>query len=371
MTEFKYELIAQDGNARRGRIHTAHGVINTPVFMPVGTVGSVKALKPQDVRAMGADIILGNTYHLFLRPGPDLVEKMGGLHEFMNWEHPILTDSAGFQIYSLAHRNKVTEEGCTFHSHIDGSKQFISAEISTQTQHKLDATITMAFDECTKKEITYLNAKKSWELTERWAKRSRAAFVKRPGYGQFGIVQGANYNDLREESAKSLVDMDFEGYAIGGYLFEEQKCDGKMFDDVVSFTTELLPTNKPRYVMGAGYPSDIIRAVGMGVDMFDCVLPTRNARNGQMFTSEGTLNIRNARHKESDLPLDPKCSCDTCQNYSRAYLHHLFKTGEILGLILLSQHNIAFYLNMMKQLRTAIEQGNYASVAKEMLETYR
>ena len=369
--QFRYELIKQDGKARRGRIHTAHGPIETPVFMPVGTLGSVKSLKPQEVRAMGADIILGNTYHLFLRPGPELVQHLGGLHKFMNWPHPILTDSAGFQIYSLAHRNKVTEEGCTFKSHIDGSKQFISPEISTQVQHAFDATITMAFDECTKKEISYTAAKKSWELTYRWAKRSRAAFVQRPGYAQYGIVQGAHYDDLRKESAERLVEMDFEGYAIGGYLFEENNNDGQMFVDVVGMTTEMLPETKPRYVMGAGYPSDIIRAVGLGVDMFDCVLPTRNARNGQLFTSEGTVSIKNAKHKDSLEPLDPNCSCDTCTNYSRGYLHHLFKTGELLGLTLLSQHNIHFYLNMMKELRAAIEEGTFKEVSTRMLQTYR
>lgn len=320
---------------------------------------------------MGADIVLGNTYHLFLRPGHKLIEQLGGLHAFMNWPHPILTDSAGFQIYSLAHRNKVTEEGCTFKSHIDGREHFISPEISTQVQHAFGSTITMAFDECTKKEISHADAKTSWELTHRWAKRSRQAFKKRPGYGQFGIVQGANYDDLRKESAEQLIRLDFEGYAIGGYLFDEEKSNADMFVDVVGFTAELLPKDRPRYVMGAGYPSDIIRAVGLGVDMFDCVLPTRNARNGQLFTSEGTVTIKNARYRTENGPLDPACSCETCQHYSRAYLHHLFKCQEPLINTLLSQHNIHFYLAMMSTLRTAIEEGRYTQVAKDMLSRYR
>lgn len=371
MTQFTYELIAKDGNARRGRIHTAHGVIETPAFMPVGTVGSVKGLKMPDIRAMGADIILGNTYHLFLRPGPELIHQMGGLHKFTNWPHPILTDSAGFQIYSLSKMNKVTEAGCTFNSHVDGSKQFLSPEISTRTQHLFGSTITMAFDECTKNEISYHEAKHSWYLTHRWAKRSRAAFVPRQGYGQYGIVQGAHYEDLRKESADALVDLDFEGYAIGGYLFAEESDGGKLYDEVVGLSCSLLPPEKPRYVMGAGYPSDIIRAVKMGVDQFDCVLPTRNARNGQAFTSEGTVNIKNGKHKLADEPLDPACTCHTCQNYSRAYLHHLFKTDELLGLMLMSEHNIYFYLNMMKELRAAIEAGTLDEVSQRMLATYR
>ncbi|MFZ2620747.1 MAG: tRNA guanosine(34) transglycosylase Tgt [Alphaproteobacteria bacterium] len=369
---FRYELLATDGLARRGRIHTAHGTIETPAFMPVGTVGSVKGLRMEEVRAMGADIILGNTYHLFLRPGHELIQQLGGLHKFIQWPHPILTDSAGFQIYSLGHINTVSEEGCTFKSHLDGQTKFISPEISTQVQHAFGSTITMAFDECTKKEISFAEAKRSWELTYRWAKRSRNTFVQRPGYAQYGIVQGAHYEDLRRESADKLMELGFEGFAIGGYLFEESNDDGQMFEDVVGFTASLLPQDKPRYVMGAGYPSDIIRAVKLGVDQFDCVLPTRNARNGQAFTSEGVVSIKRAEHRESTLPLDPACQCKTCTGgYTRAYLHHLFKAEELLGHILMTQHNIFFYLNMMKELRAAIEAGTLNEVSARMLKTYR
>lgn len=370
MTAFKYEHIASDGAARRGRLHTAHGTVETPAFMPVGTLGTVKGMRPEDVKAIGADIVLGNTYHLYLRPGHELVEKLGGLHKFMNWPGPILTDSGGYQVYSLAHIRKMNETGVEFTSHIDGSKHMLTPELSTQIQHSLDATISMVLDECTKHQVAYSDAKESLDLTLRWAKRSREAFKQREGYAQFGIVQGGHYKDLRQHSIDGLVDIGFEGYAIGGMLFEE---DGKhdVYDDIVTWAAERMPEDKPRYVMGVGYPSDIIRSVGMGIDMFDCVLPTRNARNGQAFTSEGVTNVRLEKWREADEPLDPACDCYTCQHYSKAYLRHLVKTNEALAVTLITWHNLAFFQNMMRQLREAIEAGTFAETSRKMLETYR
>ncbi|MBI1362698.1 MAG: tRNA guanosine(34) transglycosylase Tgt [Proteobacteria bacterium] len=368
MSGFRYELIKTDGKARRGRIHTAHGVIDTPVFMPVGTAGTVKAMKPEDVAGLGAQIILGNTYHLYLRPGHKLVEKLGGLHTFMNWPGPILTDSGGYQVFSLAHMRKMSEEGVRFQSHIDGSQHLLTPELSTEIQHSLDATITMAFDECTPYPATEEVARTSMELSMRWAKRSRDAFVRRDGYGQFGIMQGSVYPHLRKESMEKLAALDFEGYAIGGLAVGEPS---EVLWEMTDVSAALMPENKPRYLMGVGYPSDLIHAVMSGVDMFDCVLPTRNARKGQVFTSEGVINIGNAIHTESDLPLDPACGCYTCAHYTRGYLRHLFKAGEALHAMLMTEHNLYFYQHVMKTLRDAIEQGNLKEVAEKLLKTVR
>lgn len=368
MPEFGYELIKKDGKARRGRITTAHGPIETPVFMPVGTAATVKAMKPEDVAKTGAQIVLANTYHLYLRPGHELVKKMGGLHKFMNWEGPILTDSGGYQVFSLNDLRKMTEEGVTFKSHIDGSSWELTPEISTQVQHDLDATITMAFDECTPYPATRQQARESMELSMRWAKRSRDAFVPREGYAQFGIMQGGMYNDLRKESAEKLVEIGFDGYAIGGVSVGEPSDE---LHQIAEYSVQLLPEDKPRYLMGVGYPSDLIRAVQAGVDMFDCVLPTRNGRNGQAFTSEGVVMVKNEKNKESELPLDPECDCYTCKNYTRAYLRHLFKAGESLCPMLVTEHNIHFYQNIMKQLRKAIEDGNLDEVAEKLLKKVR
>ena len=370
MTDFKYELLCSDGPARRGRLHTAHGVVETPTFMPVGTAATVKGMKPEDVAKTGAQIVLGNTYHLFLRPGHELVKKMGGLHKFMNWDGPILTDSGGFQVFSLAAIRKIEEEGVKFKSHIDGSIQFLSPEISTQIQNDLGATITMAFDECTEPDASYQRARESMDLSIRWAKRSRDAFEKREGYAQFGIVQGAHYKDLRKECAARLVDLDFEGYAFGGWLFGD---DGShdVYDEMVEYTAEYLPQNKPRYMMGVGYPSDIVRTVGFGYDMFDCVLPTRNARNGQAFTSEGVVMVKHKKWEEADEPLDKECDCYTCKNYSKAYLRHIFRSNETLSAMLITEHNVHFYQNIMAKMRKAIEEKRFNALAAELLETIR
>ncbi len=357
------------GKARRGRLHTAHGVIETPIFMPVGTVGSVKAVRPDLLKTeLNAQIILGNTFHLYLRPGHKQVEQLGGLHKFMNWSGPILTDSGGFQVFSLAKLRKMSEDGVTFKSPIDGSTHHITPEYSTQIQHSLDATITMAFDECTPYPATHAEAKTSMELSMRWAKRSRDAFVAREGYGQFGIQQGSLFEDLRRESTKKLTDIGFEGYAIGGLAVGEPS---EELHHAIPMAASMLPEDKPRYLMGVGYPSDIIKAVMAGVDMFDCVLPTRNARNGMAFTCEGTIKVGNAVHKLSELPLDPECTCHTCKTYTRAYLHHLHKEDEILGHMLLTHHNLHFYLQLAQTLRDAIEADTLEEVATKLLKTYR
>lgn len=367
MTQFKYQLLSKDGRARRGRIHTAHGTIETPAFMPVGTAGSVKAMRPEDVKDLGADMILANTYHMWLRPGPDAVQKLGGLHKFMNWPGPILTDSGGFQVYSLTGIRKLTEEGVTFKSHIDGKSMFLTPELATEIQFKLDSTISMVLDECGHMGMSYSEAKDSLEMTTRWAKRSRDAFVKREGYGQFGIIQGAHYKDLRQASVEQLNEIDFEGYAFGGWLFDETGSKD-LYDEMVNHTVDFMQENKPRYMMGVGYPSDIIRSVQMGIDMFDCVLPTRNARNGQAFTSEGVIKIKHEKYELDESPLDPECNCYTCKNYTKAYLRHMMRAKEPFFNTLMTWHNIAFYENLMKTLRKAIEDGNLDAVAKELLE---
>lgn len=348
----KFELLAQDGKARRGKLHTKHGIVNTPAFMPVGTAGTVKAMMPESVAATGAEILLGNTYHLMLRPGADLVEKMGGLHKFMNWDKPILTDSGGFQVMSLSGLRKLNEEGVEFSSHVDGKKYFLTPEKSMEIQHKLDSNITMALDECTPFPATYEQAQKSMQMSMRWAARSRKAFVDRDGYGIFGIQQGSVFQDLREESSTKLKEIGFDGYAIGGLAVGEGQ--DKMFE-VLDYAPGYLPEDKPRYLMGVGRPDDIVGAVLRGVDMFDCVMPTRSGRTAQGFTRFGTVNIRNSRHKEDHRPLEAGCDCPLCTNYTRAYLHHLQKANEILAVMLLTWHNIRYYQRLTAGLRNALD----------------
>ena len=358
----KFDILNTDGKARRGQLHTKHGTINTPAFMPVGTCATVKAMMPESVEATGAEILLGNTYHLMLRPGADLVEKMGGLHKFMNWNKPILTDSGGFQVMSLSGLRKLSEEGVSFSSHVDGKKFFLSPEESIKIQHKLDSNITMCMDECVKLPADHAVVKKSMEMSMRWAKRSRDAFVDRDGYGIFGIQQGGDYEDLRAYSAEKLKGIGFDGYAIGGLAVGEGQ---EIMFKVLDYAPGMLPEDKPRYLMGVGRPDDIVGAVLRGVDMFDCVMPTRSGRTAQAFTSHGTINIRNARHREDHRPLEAECDCPLCKNYSRAYIHHLQKCNEVLAVMLLSWHNIRYYQRLMKGLRTAIEQGKLNEFAAD------
>jgi len=364
---FNFKLISNDKNARLGKLITAHGEIDTPIFMPVGTAATVKAMYLKDVVSAGAQIILSNTYHLMLRPGHETIKKMGGVRKFMGWNKPLLTDSGGFQIMSLGDLRKVEEDGVTFKSHLDGSKYFLSPKISTDIQNALDATITMQLDECIPYPASYEEANRSMKLSLDWALRSREAFEHRDGYGQFGIVQGSIFPELRKYSAKELIKIDFDGYAIGGLAVGEgQELMFKTLDN----TTVFMEENKPRYLMGVGKPDDIIGAVKRGVDMFDCVLPTRSGRTGQAFTSKGQVNIKNSRHTLDTRPLDNKCFCFTCQNYNRAYLHHLFKAQEILGLMLLSLHNLHFYLGMMKLIREAIKNKNFENYERDFLKNY-
>jgi queuine tRNA-ribosyltransferase len=362
MTTFSFDLLATDGAARRGRVNTAHGAIDTPAFMPVGTAGTVKAMLPASVAATGAQIVLGNTYHLMLRPGAERVARLGGLHKFMNWPGPILTDSGGFQVMSLAKLRKMDADGVTFQSHHDGSKHRLTPESSMEIQRLLDADITMAFDECTPFPATVEQAADSMRLSMRWARRSREAFVQRPGYGLFGIVQGGVYPDLRAESARALLEIGFDGYAVGGLAVGEGQ--EAMFA-TLDVTTPLLPTDKPRYLMGVGRPSDIIGAVGRGIDMFDCVMPTRSGRTAQAFTKRGTVNLRNARHQDDSRPLEEGCPCPACRDHSRAYLHHLIRSEEILGPMLLTWHNIQAYQTLMAGLRAAIAEGRFAQFAAQ------
>ncbi len=353
-----FTLGAQDGAARAGMIHTAHGEVPTPTFMAVGTAGTVKAMTADAVRATGAKIVLGNTYHLMLRPTAERVARLGGLHRMMDWPGPILTDSGGFQIMSLAKLRKLDEAGVTFRSHLDGSAHFLSPERSMEIQHLLDATITMVLDECTKFPATYDETAASMQLSTRWALRSRTAFVARPGYGQFGIVQGGVFEDLRRESAAALREIGFEGYAIGGLAVGEGQA---MMNEVLDYTTDLLPADKPRYLMGVGTPDDLLGAVARGVDMFDCVMPTRAGRTARAFCSTGILNLRNARFIDDGAPLDEVCRCLCCTRHSRAYLHHLFRAEEILGPMLLTTHNLTYYQALMIGARRAIEEGGYAA----------
>ena len=357
---FSYQILGKDGAARRGRIHTAHGSFETPAFMPVGTAGTVKAMTADAVRSAGAEIVLGNTYHLLLRPGAERVAQLGGLHEFMDWPGPILADSGGFQVMSLSKLRKLSEEGVTFSSHIDGAKITLTPERSMEIQDLLDADITMVFDECTPFPATHEEAAESMRLSMRWAARCRESFRERPGYGLFGIVQGGVFDDLREESVKALTGIGFDGYAIGGLAVGEGQ--GEMFR-VLDFTGPLLPEESPRYLMGVGRPLDIVGAVMRGIDMFDCVMPTRSGRTGQGFTRHGALNIRNARHAHDNRPLDAECECPACGKHSRAYLHHLFKADEMLGPMLLTWHNLRYYQDLMAGLRAAIETGSLAEHA--------
>ena len=356
MTAFAFHLKSTDGMARRGQVITAHGVIETPVFMPVGTAATVKAMTVEDVRATGAMIILANTYHLMLRPGPERVERLGGVRHLMGWDGPLLTDSGGFQVMSLGELRKISEDGVVFKSHLDGSRHELTPERSTDIQRMLDATITMAFDECTPFPADEKTAAESMRLSMRWAKRCREAFTPRPGYGQFGIVQGSVYPELRAESVDALHEIGFEGYAVGGLAVGEGQA--AMFATLEA-TTPLMQADKPRYLMGVGKPDDIIGGIRRGIDMFDCVLPTRSGRTGQGFTRRGAVNIKNARHAEDPRPLDEACSCPACTNYGRAYLHHLFKADEVLGLMLLSRHNIQYYQDLTRAAREAIEAGRF------------
>jgi queuine tRNA-ribosyltransferase len=351
---------ATDGAARAGTLMTAHGEVPTPVFMPVGTAGTVKAMTADAVRSTGARMILGNTYHLMLRPGAERVARLGGLHKMVDWPGPILTDSGGFQVMSLTGLRKMDADGVTFRSHIDGSYHRLTPERSVEIQHLLDADVTMCFDECTPFPATQPQAAESMRLSMRWAARCRAAFVPREGYGLFGIVQGSTYDDLRAESVAALTAIGFEGYAIGGLAVGEGQPE--MFR-VLDVTTPLLPTNAPRYLMGVGTPSDLIGAVRRGVDMFDCVMPTRSGRTGRAYTSRGVLNLRNARHADDASPLDPDCDCPACTRHSRAYLHHLIKAEEMLGPMLLTWHNIRYYQSLMERLRRAILEGRFEAEA--------
>ena len=362
MPAVTYELIRQcpETGARAGRLHTPHGSFDTPMFMPVGTQGTVKTLSPEELHTMGAGVVLGNTYHLFLRPGHEIVKKAGGLHRFMNWDGAILTDSGGFQVFSLGALRKISEEGVAFRSHHDGSKQFLSPEKSMEIQMALGSDIAMAFDECTPYPADYEYACRSMRLTTRWAKRCQAVH-NREDQALFGIVQGGMYADLRQESAEQLVAMDFPGYAIGGLSVGEPK---PLMYEVLEQTVPFLPQNKARYLMGVGTPDCLVEGVARGIDMFDCVFPTRVARNGTAITSQGRVVIRNAAYIEDFTPLDPECDCYTCRNYSRAYLRHLIRCDEIFGLRLMSLHNLHYLIKLMHQIRTAIIDGNYPEFRK-------
>ena len=355
-SEFSFKLDAMDGRARTGVVSTPRGDIRTPAFMPVGTAATVKAMFPEHVRQTGADIVLGNTYHLMLRPGAERVASLGGLHKFMNWSRPILTDSGGFQVMSLSKLRKLTEEGVSFQSHIDGSKHMLTPERSIEIQCLLGSDIQMQLDECPAIPIEEDKARESMLLSLRWAERSKRAFENRakPGQALFGIVQGANYEHLRLESVRRLVEMDFPGYSVGGLAVGEGR--EEMFR-VLDFTTEAMPANKPRYLMGVGKPADIVGAVARGIDMFDCVAPTRSGRHGQAWTKKGALNLKNAQFADDPEPLDPTSDCPASRDYSKAYLHHLFRAGEYLGPMLLSWHNIAYYQQLMAGLRDAIANG--------------
>ena len=360
MSQTSFQIHARDGAARTGVLSLPRGEIRTPAFMPVGTAATVKAMLPGSVRATGADILLGNTYHLMLRPGAERVARLGGLHRFMNWERPILTDSGGFQVMSLADLRKLTEEGVTFRSHVDGSVHHLTPESSMEIQRLLGSDIVMAFDECPALPATEEAVAKSMRLSMRWAQRSRDAFGDRPGHMLFGIMQGGVTRELREESAAALTGIGFEGYAIGGLAVGEGQA--AMFG-VLDYAPGFLPQDRPRYLMGVGKPDDILGAVMRGVDMFDCVLPTRSGRTGQGLTRRGQINIKNARHAEDPRPLDPDCGCPCCQGYSRAYLHHVYKAGEIIAAMLLTWHNLHYYQELMAGIRGAIAEGGLAEFA--------
>jgi len=357
----KYELITTDGKARRGRLTFDRGVVETPAFMPVGTYGTVKGMKTEEVEATGAHIILGNTFHLMLRPGTDIIEQHGGLHEYMNWDRPILTDSGGFQVFSLGKMRKITEEGVRFSSPVNGEKIMLTPERSMEVQRSLNSDVVMIFDECTPYPATHTESKDSMELSLRWAQRSKDAHGDSPN-ALFGIIQGGMYEDLREVSVAGLESIGFDGYAIGGLSVGEPKED---MIRILDHTAPLIPQDKPRYLMGVGKPEDLVEGVRRGIDMFDCVMPTRNARNGHLFVNTGVIKIRNASHKTDTGPLDETCDCYTCKNYSRAYLHHLDKCKEILGSQLNTLHNLHFYQKVMQGLRAAIEQGRLDAFVEE------
>jgi queuine tRNA-ribosyltransferase len=369
---FSFTIAATDGAARTGAIAMQRGEIRTPAFMPVGTAATVKAMKPADVRATGADIILGNTYHLMLRPSAERVARLGGLHEFMRWERPILTDSGGYQVMSLSDLTKKTEEGVAFKSHLDGSRHMLSPERSMEIQRLLGSDIVMAFDECTAFPATRDQAAASMERSMRWAKRSRDGFdsgAEHAGRSAlFGIQQGSMEQDLRLQSSEALREVGFDGYAVGGLAVGEGQAE--MFR-VLDFAVDMLPADKPRYLMGVGKPDDIVGAVERGIDMFDCVLPTRSGRNGQAFTRDGAINIRNAKFAEDQRPLDESCTCPVCAQFSRAYIHHLIRAGEILGAMLMTEHNLAFYQRLMADLRNAIAEGRLTAFANAFRVRYR
>jgi len=365
-----YELLHVDKNsgARRGIIHTPHGDIQTPVFMPVGTQATVKSMTPEELKEdVKAQIILSNTYHLYLRPGSKLIREAGGLHKFMNWDRAILTDSGGFQVFSLGDLRKITEEGVEFKSHLDGSRHFLTPEKVMEIENDLGSDIMMAFDECVEYPATYEYTKQSMERTTRWAKRCKEAHKNTENQGLFGIVQGGMYKDLREQSAKELVELDFPGYAVGGLSVGEPK---ELMCDILEFTTQFLPVNKPRYLMGVGTPDYLIEAVLRGIDMCDCVLPTRIARNGTAMTSHGKVVVRNATYERDWTRLDPECDCYTCKNYTKAYIRHLIKTNEILGVRLLSIHNLRFLTNLMERVRIEIENDNLLKFKEDFYKKY-
>ena len=357
-----FELKKECGRARRGTIHTARGDIQTPAFMPVGTQATVKGLTPEEVAESGAEILLGNTYHLWLQPGPGIIKMHGGLHQFMNWHRPILTDSGGFQVFSLGELRKLSEEGATFRNPLNGDKVFLSPEVSMQIQTALDSDIVMVLDECTPYPATHEYAEKSMEMSLRWAKRSHDEFQRLQNPNSlFGIVQGSVYEDLRKRSVFGLREIGFNGYAIGGLAVGEPK---EIREHVLDYTLEMLPRALPRYLMGVGKPQDLVEGVRRGIDMFDCVMPTRNARNGHLFTRTGAVRIRNSRYKNDMRPIDPACGCYTCRHFTRAYLHHLDKCNEILGARLNTIHNLRYYEDLMKGIRRAIEEDRYDEFAR-------
>jgi|TARA_Y100001951_G_C11292145_1_gene272939 queuine tRNA-ribosyltransferase len=363
LSALSFKLKTTSGKARRGEITTAHGVIQTPIFMPVGTYGTVKGMTPRDLTEIQAQIILGNTFHLWMRPGLDIMEKFGGLHQFMGWKGPILTDSGGFQVFSLGAMRKIKEEGVHFRSPVNGDKLFLTPEESMRIQTVLNSDIVMIFDECTPYPATHTEARLSMEMSMRWARRSRDSFdALGNNNGLFGIVQGGMYEDLRDISLQGLEEIGFDGYAIGGLSVGEPKDD---MQRILAHTAPKLPQHKPRYLMGVGTPEDLVNAVGQGIDMFDCVMPTRNARNGWLFTRTGDIRIRNAKFRNDESPLDATCSCYTCKNFSRAYLHHLDRSKEILGAQLNTMHNLHYYLELMREMREAIEQDRFDEFVKE------
>ncbi len=369
---FGFKVIQRDKNtkARRGVLKTAHGDVETPIFMPVGTQATVKALTPEQLKDCNAQIILGNTYHLFLRPGHKVIERLGGLHRFMNWDRPILTDSGGYQVFSLSELRKITDEGVEFKSHLDGSKKFLSPEIALEIQNSLNSDIVMVLDECPPYPSTYDYINLSLALTTKWAKRARKAWrfsVENDGRYQFGIVQGGMVKELRRKATSELIEIGFDGYAIGGLSVGEPK---NLMYEVLGYSVEWLPEDKPRYLMGVGKPEDILYAVEQGVDMFDCVLPTRNARNGQLFTRNGTMNIKREEYRLDDRPVEEDCDCYTCRNFSRAYLRHLFHAKEILSSVLNTIHNVRFFLRLMEEIRDSIEKQKFDEFKRDFLNNY-